>query len=182
MWNRAEKRKVVGNSAPMEKNIKLYLAKHPDCEPYTGQDSHLSAVEKRALIDAQKRVQIWNKTKQKRIVGNAAPAEKGLPAFLLKHLDCEVYSGQDRYVQGPGDPAPLVLHIGSETKQAFPGQHLTLLTGGNVGAMGELNRVGGEGGDAATGSMPEQSEVTSPSTMSLLITIYGRITLDSTPF
>ena len=37
LWHKVQKRKVVGNAAPLEKNVHTYLAKHPEYEIY---DAH----------------------------------------------------------------------------------------------------------------------------------------------
>ena len=76
----------------MQINLETYLMKHPDCEIYNGQDSQLTADEKRAKIDDQRRVRIWSKAKGKCISGNAAPQEKNLMDYLRRHPDCEVYN------------------------------------------------------------------------------------------
>jgi len=96
VWNRVTKRKVSGNAAPMEKNLADYLKKHPECELYNGQDKHLTAEERAALIAEQNRIPIWNKAEGRKISGNAAPSHKNLDNYLSTHPNCEVYNGQDK--------------------------------------------------------------------------------------
>ena len=47
LWHKAEKRKLVGNAAPMRKNISKYLDKHPEWELYDDQDKEVEVVERK---------------------------------------------------------------------------------------------------------------------------------------
>lgn len=100
IWNTIELRKVAGNAAPLRRNLARFLAAHPECQEYTGQDKDP------ALAGAlDKHVPIWHKTYQRKVTGNAAPLRKNLAAYLRKHTHCEVYDGQDKR-----GPATIVVH------------------------------------------------------------------------
>jgi len=100
IWNREELRKISGNAAPLAKNLRKYLAKYTNCEVYCGQD--LDEQGRLRSFDARsgsgglgEHVPIWNRVKKLKISGNASPLAKNLKAYLLRHPDCEVYTGQD---------------------------------------------------------------------------------------
>lgn len=96
VWNRIAMRKTAGKAAPMSRNLESFLLKNPQYEVYTMQDAHIHPEKKKAMIAAQRRIDIWNKNTRKRVSGNAAPREAKLAEYLKKHPECEVYSGQDK--------------------------------------------------------------------------------------
>ena len=99
--------RCAGNSAPMEHNLAKYLAKHPECEVYCGQDVHggkgtgetgdqqrvevVVAKPRKPAGPIQKRVTLWHKVQKRKVVGNAAPLEKNVHTYLAKHPEYEVY-------------------------------------------------------------------------------------------
>jgi hypothetical protein len=120
IWNRAERRKIAGNAAPLGRNVYRYLDAHSDCEVYYNQDKAGPGVQsgkKRTRGDADAasagdHVAIWNKRERRKIAGNAAPLHKNLESYLAKRPDCERYENQDmemkqdptrRRAQQPGD-------------------------------------------------------------------------------
>jgi len=44
IWNHAQKRKITGNSAPLERNLQKYLKQHTDCEVLVAQDKGVPLV------------------------------------------------------------------------------------------------------------------------------------------
>jgi|EP01047_Picozoa_sp_COSAG01_P067916 hypothetical protein len=105
LWNLVYRRRIAGNSAPMEHNLAKYLMKHPECEIFCGQDSKVDtwpyepgtrrAASARVggvpAAPPQKRVTLWHKMQKRKIVGNAAPLEKNVAEYLRKHPEYEVY-------------------------------------------------------------------------------------------
>jgi hypothetical protein len=105
IWNRDECRKISGNAAPLARNLRKYLAKYTACEVYCGQDldeqGRLRSLETRGGTGGLgEHVPIWNRVKKLKISGNASPLAKNLRAYLLRHPDCEVYTGQDLTMGG----------------------------------------------------------------------------------
>jgi len=102
IWNRVECRKVAGNAAPMRRNVHKYLAAHPECEVYNGQDKQRLAVGEvdartgRVIVRENEHVAIWHRTERRKITGNAAPLRQNLHAYLKRNPHCEVYASQDK--------------------------------------------------------------------------------------
>lgn len=94
----------------MEHNLAKYLAKHPECEVFCGQDAHDEASSTRsaikmtgparptASVPPQKRVTLWHRFEKRKVVGNAAPLERNVAKYLAKHPEYEVYdaNGHER--------------------------------------------------------------------------------------
>lgn len=104
IWNREECRKIAGNAAPLRRNLARYLKRHPECEEYTNQDKVPGFANQGTDPTTGSRIQndhvpIWHCWEQRKVTGNAAPLRKNLAAYLKKHPECEVYSGQDK--KGP---------------------------------------------------------------------------------
>jgi len=105
LWNVVYRRRISGNSAPMEQNLEKYLKRHPECEIYAGQDlptyaggdqeakrqAALQALAARPVRQLQKRVTLWHKIHKRKVVGNAAPLEKNVDEYLRKHPEFELY-------------------------------------------------------------------------------------------
>jgi len=87
----------------MEHNLAKYLSKHPECEIFCGQDaksapsratahaSQSSVAPRPASAPFQKRVTLWHKVQKRKVVGNAAPLERNVQAYLEKHPEYEIY-------------------------------------------------------------------------------------------
>eukprot|EP00736_Rhodelphis_marinus_P012637 Rmarinus@m.14385 len=120
LWHKRDRRKVVGLAAPMMKNLTKYLKTHPEYEVYNGQDK-LARRRTRRLASrhkskpvipskptavseghaADKRVHLWHKKDQRKLVGFAAPKLQNLAAYLKNHPEFEVYDGQDGLEESP---------------------------------------------------------------------------------
>uniref|UniRef100_A0A7S0ZK63 BRK domain-containing protein n=1 Tax=Timspurckia oligopyrenoides TaxID=708627 RepID=A0A7S0ZK63_9RHOD len=118
IWNRLECRKIAGNAAPLRRNLARYLAKHPECEVFTGQDKIIrNQMMQSALLNGSgsqirtggvgevlsEHVPIWHTIERRKVTGNAAPLRKNLEAYLMRHPECEEYNGQDKESRGENE-------------------------------------------------------------------------------
>lgn len=108
IWNRLERRKIAGNAAPLRRNVARYLAAHPECEVFDGQDKRVEGLLSidpatgLPVIAQNEHVPIWHARERRKVTGNAAPLRKNVSAYLKKHRECEVYDGQDKEGYVPG--------------------------------------------------------------------------------
>lgn len=114
IWNRLERRKIAGNAAPLRRNVGRYLAKHPECEVFNGQDKRMEGllafdpVTGLPVVAQNEHVPIWHLREKRKVTGNAAPLRKNVHTYLAKHPDCEIYNGQDKELEGGGDAERVV--------------------------------------------------------------------------
>jgi hypothetical protein len=83
IWNTVYQRKISDNSAPLARNLEKYLANHLECEVYCGQDKFPVTSQGAPRLDRReaapnkqpllKRVTLWHKVQNRKVVGNAAP-------------------------------------------------------------------------------------------------------------
>lgn len=93
VWKTRLGMKITGNSAPYRKNIKRYLATHPDCELYVGQDLD-NTLPENFRLDTQTgrrirltngRLALRNRISGKTVTGNCCPTFGNLEEYLIDH-------------------------------------------------------------------------------------------------
>lgn len=100
VWHRIKKRKIVGNAAPLRRNLAKYIETHEQCEIYVGQEKWLK---KPGVIDPFtglpisefQRAVLWNTFTKTKITGNFAPTLRDLAKYLDTYPTISIYRGQD---------------------------------------------------------------------------------------